>query len=124
MSPIFTIQKHAASTLHYDFRLQIGDTLKSWVVPKGPSLNPKEKRLAILTKDHALDFATFEGEIPIGRYGAGAIIVWDIGTYKNQSFMDNESISIEQAFECGKITVCLKGKKLNGVYSLDRKSVV
>ncbi len=115
---IFTIQKHASSTLHYDFRLQIGDTLKSWVIPKGPSLNPKNKRLAILTEDHELDFADFEGEIPTGQYGAGKIIVWDKGSYKNISIKNGDKISMKEAFENGEITIYLKGEKLKGTFSL------
>jgi DNA ligase D-like protein (predicted 3'-phosphoesterase) len=118
MKPIFTIQKHAATTLHYDFRLQIGDLLKSWVIPKGPSLNPKDKRLAILTEDHDLSFANFEGVIPEGHYGAGSIIVWDIGTFENRSIDNDQEISIEEAFENGKITIFLEGKKIKGIYSL------
>ena len=115
---IFVIQKHQASTLHYDFRLQIGNILKSWVIPKGPSLNPKEKRLAILTKDHKLDFADFEGEIPAGEYGAGKIIVWDRGSYKNMTTKNGEHIPIQKAFENGEITFFIQGEKLKGTFSL------
>jgi len=115
---IFVIQKHHSSTLHYDFRLQIGNILKSWVIPKGPSLNPKDKRLAILTEDHDLSFATFEGEIPVGEYGAGKIIVWDHGYYENMTTDDDIKISMQEAFNNGKITFCLYGKKLKGDFSL------
>ena len=117
-NPIFVIQKHHSSTLHYDFRLQIGDVLKSWIIPKGPSVNPKDKHLAILTEDHELSFATFEGEIPIGKYGAGKIIVWDRGSYENTTTEHGKHISIEKAFKNGKITICLKGEKLKGNFSL------
>jgi len=116
--PIFVIQKHHASTLHYDFRLQIDNVLKSWVIPKGPSLNPKNKRLAILTEDHNLDFSDFEGEIPAGQYGAGKMIIWDRGSYENITTENGKQISIEEAFENGEISISLQGKKLKGNFSL------
>ena len=116
--PIFVIQKHHASTLHYDFRLQIGDILKSWVIPKGPSLDPHMKRLAILTEDHALGFADFEGTIPAGEYGAGKVIVWDRGSYENCTVQNDKPISIEEAIENGEITIFLQGEKLKGKFSL------
>ena len=112
------IQKHHASTLHYDFRLQVGNILKSWVIPKGPSLDPKNKRLAILTEDHHLDFADFEGEIPAGQYGAGKVIVWDRGSYENITTKNGKPISMDEAFEMGEIIISLQGEKLKGKFTL------
>ncbi|MGQ9572226.1 MAG: DNA polymerase ligase N-terminal domain-containing protein [Dehalococcoidia bacterium] len=116
--PIFVIQKHDASTLHYDFRLEVGGVLKSWAVPKGPSTNPKDKRLAMPTEDHPLDYADFEGVIPEGQYGAGTVLVWDTGTYRNITKKDGEEIAVERAIEDGHLAVWLEGKKLKGGYAL------
>lgn len=119
-NPIFVIQKHDASNLHYDFRLQVDDVLKSWAVPKGPSTDPSEKRLALETDDHPLDYADFEGVIPEGQYGAGVVIVWDTGTYENTSEKKGEELTMEEALEKGHITVTLHGKKMKGGYALIR----
>jgi len=116
--PIYVVQKHAASTLHYDFRLEIGNTLKSWVLPKGPTLDPHVKRLAIQTSDHDLAFADFEGIIPEGQYGAGKIIIWDKGEFRNETYEGKELVPLDEALKEGKITFSLKGQKLNGMFTL------
>lgn len=121
-SPIFVIQKHDASTLHYDFRIEAGGVLKSWAVPKGPSTNPSEKRLAIPTEDHPLDYGDFEGVIPESHYGAGAVMVWDRGTYDNITEKDEGTVPIEKALEHGHALVFLHGEKLTGGYALQRTS--
>ena len=114
---IFVIQKHKASNLHYDFRIEIDGVLKSWSVPKGPSTDKKEKRLALLTEDHPLDYADFEGVIPEDEYGGGTVIVWDYGKYENLR-KDKEDVSMADSFKDGKIEINLKGKKLKGGYVL------
>ena len=118
--PIFVIQKHDAQNLHYDFRLEADGVLKSWAVPKGPSTDPSDKRLAIPTEDHPLDYSDFEGVIPEDHYGAGEVIVWDKGTYENHTKKNNHKLSIEEAYENGKIVVWLNGEKLTGGYALIR----
>ena len=120
--PIFVIQKHDARTLHYDFRLEVDGVLKSWAVPKGPSTDPRIRRLAIAVEDHPLDYADFEGRIPNGEYGAGAVLVWDRGTYRNLSQHPDsqEPVSMSEAIENGRVAVWLEGKKLRGGYALIR----
>jgi len=117
---IFVVQKHAARNLHYDLRLEVGGILRSWAVPKGPSLNPKDKRLAIATEDHPLEYARFEGTIPEGQYGAGTVIVWDIGIYRNMTMKDGQVIDIDQALNNGHASISLEGKKLKGGYAITR----
>jgi bifunctional non-homologous end joining protein LigD len=110
---IFVVQKHDASRLHYDFRLAINSVLVSWAVPKGPSMNPAEKRLAVRTEDHPLEYAEFEGVIPAGQYGAGTVMVWDLGTYESQ-----DDISLEEQLARGKIDIVIEGEKLRGGFTL------
>lgn len=117
---IFVIQKHDASRLHYDFRLEIDGTLKSWAVPKGPSLNPSDKRLAVETEDHPLAYAEFEGVIPEGEYGGGTVMVWDTGTYTNIKRKDGRPVAMQKCYESGQIEVELDGAKLAGGYALRR----
>ncbi|ASR33837.1 DNA ligase [Prauserella marina] len=113
--PRFVIQRHDASSLHFDFRLEIGGVLVSWSIPKGPSLDPGDKRLAIRTEDHPLDYARFEGRIPNDEYGAGTVIVWDTGTFEP---LGEESA--EQALDSGTLHVWLEGEKLHGAFDLVR----
>jgi DNA ligase D-like protein (predicted 3'-phosphoesterase) len=110
----FVIQHHAASSLHYDFRLEAGDALKSWAVPKGPSTDPREKRLAVQIEDHPLDYADFEEEIGEG-YGAGHVIVWDAGTWRPLT-----EGPVEEALENGYLSFWLEGEKLRGGWTLQR----
>ena len=118
--PLFVVQKHDARTLHYDFRLEVDGTLKSWAVPKGPSTDPREKRLARPTEDHPLDYAPFEGVIPEGQYGAGTVLVWDLGPYSNLRADEEPPVSMAEALEGGKVEVELEGQKLRGGYALVR----
>lgn len=117
--PIFVIQKHDATNLHYDFRLEIDNTLKSWSVPKGPSTDPSVKRMAIPTEDHPMAYADFEGTIPQGEYGGGTVMIWDKGTIESNKQDENGNIiSLEESFKNGSIEVVLHGKKLKGGYNL------
>lgn len=117
--PIFVIQKHDASHLHYDFRIEIDGTLKSWSIPKGPSTDPREKKLAIPTGDHPLDYAIFEGVIPEGQYGGGTVMIWDKGTFKNIKKDDKgKPMPLKKSFEEGTVEIYLKGEKLQGGYAL------
>jgi bifunctional non-homologous end joining protein LigD len=110
---IFVVQKHHASRLHYDFRLAINGVLVSWAVPKGPSMNPAERHLAIRTEDHPLEYAEFEGVIPEGQYGAGTVMVWDMGSYNLQN-----GVPLDEQLSRGKIDVELHGTKLRGGFTL------
>ncbi len=112
----FVIQKHDARRLHYDFRLEVDGTLRSWAVPKGPSTDPREKRLAVAVEDHPLDYIDFEGTIGEGNYGAGTVIVWDRGTYSNL----DDSRDMAASIEAGHVKFRLEGEKLRGGWTLQR----
>jgi bifunctional non-homologous end joining protein LigD len=112
--PIFVIQKHHASQLHYDFRLEMEGVLKSWAVPKGPSYDPSVKRLAMMTEDHPYDYASFEGVIPAGNYGGGNVIIWDNGTWELIEPGDDPV----KALKSGKLTFRMYGKKMFGEWAL------
>jgi DNA ligase D-like protein (predicted 3'-phosphoesterase) len=111
----FVIQQHAATSMHFDFRLEVAGTFKSWAVPKGPSTDPRHKRLAMAVDDHALSWGDFEGLIPEGEYGAGPVIVWDRGSYRN---LRDEAM--EEALANGHLSFWLEGEKLRGGWSLRR----
>lgn len=118
-NPTFVIQKHDATNLHYDFRLEIDGTLKSWAVPKGPSTNPSVKRMAIPTEDHPLEYGNFEGTIPEGEYGGGTVMIWDKGTFKNLKHdKDGKEISLSKSYKMGTLEFSLEGEKLQGGYAL------
>jgi len=119
----FVIQKHDAGTLHYDVRLETEGVLASWAVPRGPSTDPRDKRLAIRTEDHPLEYADFEGVIPEGEYGGGTVMVWDAGPYRNLAEPEEEGgepPSIATQIDDGHVTVWLEGEKLTGGYALIR----
>jgi bifunctional non-homologous end joining protein LigD len=116
----FVVQRHDASRLHYDFRLELGGVLKSWAVPKGPSMNPADKRLAVMVEDHPVSYIHFEGNIPEGNYGAGTVQVWDKGFFIPVN-KDEEEISEKQALadlKKGELKFFLKGDKLAGGFVL------
>lgn len=117
MNRIYVIQKHAARSLHYDFRLEVGGTLKSWAVPKGPSLNPANKRLAVQVEDHDLQYADFEGRIGEGHYGAGDVIIWDRGTYETIP-ASQDDLSTQAWLKNGLLEFRLYGEKLKGKWRL------
>ncbi|HWV90831.1 MAG TPA: DNA polymerase ligase N-terminal domain-containing protein, partial [Burkholderiales bacterium] len=123
---LFVIQQHSARRLHYDFRLECDGVLKSWAVPKGPSLDPADKRLAVRTEDHPFDYASFEGVIPAGQYGAGEVIVWDCGVYspdEEQPWVEDRAAAERQVLaglENGKLGIFLRGEKVKGSFALVR----
>lgn len=108
----FVVHEHGTKRHHYDFRLEINGVLKSWAIPKGPSLDPADKRLAVMVPDHPLEYGEFEGIIPPGRYGAGPVVIWDTGEFIS---IDADSSS---ALEQGKLSFELTGKKLKGVFTI------
>lgn len=114
---IFVVQKHAASHLHYDFRLEMEGVLKSWAIPKGPSMNPADKRLAIMVEDHPYAYKDFEGTIPEGNYGAGKVIVWDSGSYTLTDSSEIIEKRFNEGLKKGHLGFILKGKKLNGEFA-------
>lgn len=136
--PLFVVQKHAASRLHYDLRLEMGGVLKSWAVPKGPSLDPADRRLAVMTEDHPLEYAAFEGTIPEGEYGGGTVMLWDFGwwepdlawmeTAKKGHGRDAAAAESEQpiaspavgeaALASGDLKLIIHGQKLTGSWAL------
>ena len=117
---IFVVQKHAATNLHYDFRLEMEGLLKSWVIPKGPTLNPGDKRLALMVEDHPYEYKDFEGTIAEGNYGAGNVIIWDRGTYESVENPENKNSEkvILEGLKNGHIHFILRGEKLKGEFSL------
>jgi len=120
-NPIFVIQKHAARTLHFDFRIEVGGVLKSWAVPKGPSTVSADRRLAVPTEDHPYDYAGFEGTIPEGEYGGGTVMIWDRGTYGNiRAEKEGDGADMEKSLEEGKVEILLEGERLRGAWALIR----
>ena len=120
---VFVVQKHQASRLHYDFRLELDGVLKSWAIPNGLSLNPEEKRLAIMVEDHPFEYRTFEGVIAEGEYGAGEVIVWDQGTYRPLVGTTKDAMQeqVRKQLDQGKLRYLLFGEKLRGEFALIRQ---
>jgi DNA ligase D-like protein (predicted 3'-phosphoesterase) len=120
-APGFVVQIHDASTMHFDFRLEVDGVLASWAVPKGPSGDPQEKRLAMRTEDHPLEYREFEGVIAAGEYGGGAVIIWDEGSYRNLTTdRSGHEIPFADALRNGHVSFWLEGSKLHGGYALTR----
>ena len=115
MNPVFVIQQHHATSMHYDFRLEVNGAMRSWAVPKGPSTDPRDKRLAVQVGDHPMSWNDFEGRISEGDYGAGAVIIWDRGTYRPLTDGD-----FGEALDAGHASFWLEGEKLRGGWSLTR----
>jgi DNA ligase D-like protein (predicted 3'-phosphoesterase) len=119
--PRFSVQKHSATSLHYDLRLEVNGVLASWAVPKGPSLDPRDKRLAMRTEDHPLEYLEWEGVIPKGEYGAGPMIVWDRGVFQNISeTRSGQPMELGEAIEKGDVKIFMLGEKIKGAYALVR----
>lgn len=118
--PIFVVQQHDASSEHYDLRLEVDGGLASWAVPKGPSTDPSEKRLALRTEEHPLAYANFEGVIPEDEYGAGPVLIWDRGRFRNLLEEKDEPVGMAEALQDGHVEVWLDGEKLRGGYALVR----
>lgn len=119
-APIFVIQEHHARRLHFDFRIEAEGVLKSWAVPKEPSLDPSVKRLAVETEDHPMEYANFQGEIPKGQYGAGKVKIWDKGSYSNLMESRPVPFSVCRSIEKGHLELLLKGKRMKGRFALIR----
>src|SRR3989442_9589476 len=117
---IFVVQKHRATQLHYDFRLEADGVLKSWAVPKQPTLDTSARRLAVHVEDHPLDYANFSGEIPKGEYGAGKVKIWDKGTYENLLADKPRPQTVAEGIEGGHVEIRLYGRKLKGSFALVR----
>ena len=127
--PLFVVQEHAASSRHFDFRIEVRRddeeaVLASWAVPKGPSTDPSEQRLAVRTEDHPLDYADFEGRIPEDEYGGGEVVVWDLGPYRNLTTDDDgDEKPVAEAIGDGHVKIWLEGEKLRGGYALTHARV-